>query len=392
MLKEIQLGGWGFMLGDFYKDGKLDEFALETWLWKLSNVGVNRWRFGPCDIWNGVAKIEDVFSPVMLVNGKFDWTKWNPEYFTVWKRIYTLCNKYGIRPVRELLDNCQLKGGDAPRFSPFVTSHQGYNFYDKVGDKWTRLWIEKNFQEFAGLCDFGQCNEGTAGIIDLADRLLNPLFKEHFLVPLTYGICSTPGNPKGPLETLKARAATFFGLDANGKEKALGIFRQTHGCGSVADPDFQWPLSQWGKACPIAIMISDDGVFDGDSTWDRVMGSNGKPQVRPSEPTWYAMVKGALLNKNNDLYLWFEHTGKLQDIDKQVLTYEAMAQAIHDVDKVWLANRGKYPKPVEPLPPGPVDPGPGPVIPPPAGKLWLRRNWGWVAFAVLLIGAAILIF
>jgi hypothetical protein len=393
MQKETQLGGWGFMLGDFYKGGVLDEYALRVWLWKIANTGVNRWRFGPVDIWNGVSKIGDVFSPVMLVNGKWDWTQWNPEYFRVWKRIYELCNEYGIRPVRELLDNCQLKGGDAPRFSPFVTKvHGSATFYDDAEDKWTRAWIEKNFAEFAGLCDWGQCNEGTAGIIDLADRLLNPIFKEHGLVPFSYGICSTPGNPKGPLETLKARAATFFGLDANGKEKALWIFRQTHQCGSVADPDFNWPLSQWGKACPIAIGIFDDGEQNGDSTWDKTT-YNGKTQTRPSEATWYAMVKVALLNKNNDLLLWFEHSGKLQNVDMQVKAYSAMAKAVYDVDKIKLSNIDKHPEPVKPAPPVEPKPKPKPDEPlPPAGKSWLRRNWGYPVALIVLIVLAILIF
>jgi len=364
---------------------------------QLANAGVNCWRFLPVDVWNGVTKKEDVLAPVMLIGGKWDWTKWNPEYFRVRRLIYKVLNKYNIKPVHELLDNCNVNGPDSGpagkcwnQFSPWRVNVQGFeDFYDK-----TLAWIEKCLAEFGDLnIGWGECNEGQAGIRRVAAEILNPFFHKHNIMPFCYGATFKGLDKTSTLELMKKDAGVFFAK--YGKEKeTFHILRASHGCGSVAEPQFYLPLQAWGDVHPIGNGTSDDGWYKGKGC-DSVVWE-GKTQTRPSAAAWGEMVEYAVKNKLVDVLLWFEHGPKnWEKLECQFSIFRAMSEAIFKVNKKYPSNWKRWPLPVKPEPDIPpviiIDEEKPEAKPPFNWRGWWNNNKKYV-FRIIGVVALVILF
>lgn len=340
-MAEPRIGGLNFPLTQFYKDKVLHEFDVRKWLQPLANTGLNCYRFLPFDVWNVATKAE-AFCPYQLENDKWNLAIWNPEYFRVYKIVFGIFIEYGVMPILELLDNCQVNGPQREFSAWHVNTNGVETFYDKNADPLVRAWIEKCFVEFPDI-QFGECNEGTENIRRVVMDVINPLFKSRGRAPFCFGACAKVGDVNSTIEHLKGDASKVFGDDIS-----LEIFRPAHGCKNATDPNFLWPIANWGKSHHIAFGLSDDGVFDGDSQCDFTI-YNGKTQRRPSAAAWYLMTNKALQDKKVDSLLWFEHCGKaIMDTACQVTTFTAISTAIHDVNGNWPLNWQRWPEPIEP--------------------------------------------
>jgi hypothetical protein len=173
-----------------------------------------------------------------------------------------------------------------------------------------------------------------------------------------------------------------------GDDYLLKMTREIHGCGAplpIPDSDrpfghnFHQALDWWGNH-PIRIMLSDDGVWNGDSLCDR----EDDRHVRPSASTLKGMVAYALkYYDSTGMRLSFEHLPKGGNLACQCVSLRAMADAYKDHFGVKMENVDRHiytpPIPPEPLP----EPEPIPQPTTCKGKYIANRpwwKWQWWAY------------
>mgnify|MGYP001342012740 CR=1 FL=1 len=338
-MAKVWIGYGLYPINKFMVDGVLNDFEFRKYVQKIANAGANCWRLLPFSVW-GVSSVNEVFSPYQVAGGKFDLTKWRPEYFDTMRKVFKILRQYGILPIFDLFDNCQL-GQDTKRFSPWANNVQGVSsFYVPAADKFSRLWIEKCLQEFKGIA-YGQCNEGADGIVRMAGAVINPALNVAGLMPWVFGATyKTSG--RETLLALKKQAEIYFGE----KRSRFGTMRPTHGCTNEKDDQFYHPLGMWGGGHPICILFEDDGVSDGDSACDRNMDGN-KVWARPSASTWNNMAKIAIRDKKVASIGFIHSPEKGEDIKCQVTTIAAISKAYHEITGEWPKNWQRWPAPIE---------------------------------------------
>jgi hypothetical protein len=295
------------------------------------------------------------FQPYALTadKKKYDLAKFNAFYFPIVKRVIVLARKFGMRVWFCWMDNCQFAGG-YKKWSPWVTNVQGItSCYDPKAVPFIKTWIQKCYDEFAGLdVRWAWGNEmDNAGMRAIAKNAIFPMIKKLALDPkkMTYGATMKqqkyyPPPKPTPIDWEKYRPVTAGTLDdlkriagdEFGDVVKLGIWKEIHSIGGKGYPAIPNRLDQalywWARRINngIRIWLSDDGVKDGDSKCD--VDFDG---ARPSAERWAEMVKITMAFKNDFTY---EHLPQSANLACQVKTLKAIYKAIYGTNPV-----AKYP-------------------------------------------------
>jgi len=375
----------------------LNEDAVNRLFCDVANAGATGIRVIPYNPWNAHPHgLSSQFQPYMMDfdREKFDLAHFNGWYFPLVRKYIEIAKKYGMTTWFALLDNCQF-AGDYDKWCPWSNNTQGIGtFYESKAWPFVKAWFEKCLAEFAGL---GVCwawgNEtNDPRMVDLVKTAILPVIrakgldlknmaygatmKEVDYKPMPEGWVPTPEQPRwdyypgmaGTLDWLKKLVG-----DEMGDAAKFSIWKEVHSIGGKGYPKIPNRLHQalywWArpKNNGIRIWLSNDGVFDGNSTCD-IEGV----KRRPSAERMAEIVKSTLVYANDFTY---EHLPKTRDLACITATLRAMYKAMYGKDPV---EKYHYEPPVEPPEP------PLPYEPPVPPHSWGKDNWGWIAAAVIV--------
>lgn len=371
---------YGFIDYDAIADKwTLNEIKLNEYLCAIANAGANGIRILPWSVWwERPCGIKSQFQAYKMLGGKFDLEEYNDYYFPIMRKIFDIAHKYNLNVWFPLLDNCQLKGDQFRQYSPWVNNVQGIgSFYERAADRFIAGWMRRCVEEFGTekmFYPFG--NETTEPAFEaVCQRVILPIAQDLKLDPATLAFGATMQNQPylgngmyGPDTSTLKKLQVLVSLGF-GDNYLLNMFREVHNCGGAAADElrpfghsYHQALHWWGGH-PIKVMLSDDGVWDGDSLCDR----EDDRHVRPSAATLKTMVAYALNTyphqMNYDGYKYthllnFEHLPKGGNLACQCISIRAMADAYKD-------KFGAYPENVDAhhyTPPSPEpEPEPEPV-------------------------------
>ena len=387
----------------------LDEDAVNRLFCATGNAGSTGIRIIPYNPWNEHPHgIKSQFQPYALNADctAFNLGAFNDWYFPLVRRYIEIAKTYGQTTIFALLDNCQF-AGDYKKWLPWSNNTQGIGtFYESKAWPFVKTWFEKCLVEFDGLgitWSWGnECNKPA--MVDLVKNALLPvvLAKGLDFKKLCYGATMerveykpkpddwvpTPEQPRwdyypgmaGTLDWLKKLVADTIGGVAGDKAK-LAIWKEVHSIGGKGYPDHGNPYEQamywWARPenNGIRILLSNDGVFDGDSLCDIAVDPGHPTGRRPSAERMAEIVKDSLQYKNDMIY---EHLPKTRDIACVTATLRAMYKEMEGEEP---EEKYHYDPPV---PPDPPEPPPPPT--PPAQKL----N-PWIVGAIIAAALAILV-
>ena len=371
------IGSQNFIYDHIADRWSLDEDAVNRLFCAVANAGATGIRVIPYNPWNAHPYgLKSQFQPYALNADctAFNLGAFNGWYFPIVRKYIEIAKKYGMTAWFALGDNCQF-AGDYKKWSPWSSNTQGIGtFYESKAWPFVKAWFEKCLAEFAGL---GVCwawgNEtNDPRMVDLVKTAILPVIrakgldlknmaygatmKEVDYKPMPEGWVPTPQQPRwdyypgmaGTLDWLKKLVGDTLGDDAK-----FAIWKEVHSIGGKGYPKIPNRLHQalywWArpKNNGIRIWLSNDGVFDGNSTCD-IEGV----KRRPSAERMAEIVKSTLVYANDFTY---EHLPKTRDLACITATLRAMYKAVYGKDPV---EKYHYDPPVPPEPPEPPTPPP----------------------------------
>lgn len=352
----------------------LDEAGLDKELHAVSNAGANFARVFPWGVWGKYKSRREVFQPYGLDTSrdKWDLMTFNDHYFPIMRKVFELANGVNMSVMFDLFENCQFHGSIS-KWSPWVYNVQGIERPEEpAADKYTKAWIEKclaEFKDFDVVWSLG--NEMTyAGFPSFVERVVCPFIQAKKLTfkRLSMGTHLRLG------DALQSDVIDAF-INAH-LSGYMDVIRPIHGCGEPCDPpDAQRPYGLLlGKALDVikpacVILVSDDGVYHGDSKCDY----DDLKRYRPSAATWGKMVTYTLGRHPNS---HFEHIPHGKDLACHTATFESISGAYKAKFGAYPTNYGKHPYTPGPTPPGPTPPAPGTDC---KCRYWLPNIWKWIA-------------
>ena len=356
--------GWIHPNGGIIADREVPE--LRT----MANAGANCVRLLALAPWleSGEINPSKIVSPFKVGStGRFILRAFNDEYFDYFVKIAKCSNDAGMTLWIDLFDHC---GRNHPN-SPCVTNEEGICDYASTrADQCTKAYIRRIVEALRGTdVIFGWGNEfRNRDETELCFRVVAPTLAECG-VPWekqAYGADNTYHEPCEQ-DWQKSRLEDLYGVDAK-----LRCIRPVHGIG-VDHSRHELIASWWGRN-PIRKTLSDDGVFDGDSTRD--VQTDNPSRHRPSPDQWRTTIRRLRERQPSptldtptlpSLWLWaFEHSPKQWQteetfLETQAETLSAMADEIEAWQGAPMANKGKVQINIAYIPP-PPEPEPVPVI------------------------------
>ena len=356
--------GWIHPNGGIIADREVPE--LRT----MANAGANCVRLLALAPWleSGEINPSKIVSPFKVGStGRFTLREFNDEYFDYFVKIAKCSNDAGMTLWIDLFDHC---GRNHPN-SPWVTNEEGICDYASTrADPCTKAYIRRIVEALRGTdVIFGWGNEfRNRDETELCFRVVAPTLAECG-VPWekqAYGADNTYHEPCEQ-DWQKSRLEDLYGVDAK-----LKTIRPVHGIG-VDHSRHELIASWWGRN-PIRKTLSDDGVFDGDSTRD--VQTDNPSRHRPSPDQWRTTIRRLRERQPSptldtptlpSLWLWaFEHSPKQWQteetfLETQAETLSAMADEIEAWQGAPMANKGKVQINIAYIPP-PPEPEPVPVI------------------------------
>jgi hypothetical protein len=362
----------------------LDEARLDKEDHAAANAGANFDHVFPYGVWgkHPGGKKDSQFQPYVLDTSrdKWDLSAFNSYYFPIMRRIFEIANGVNMSVIFDWFDNCQFHG-DTKKWSPWISNVQGVEtFYDTDADRYTRAWILRCLDAFAGLdviWAFGNELDNQA-FPEMAERIIIPIIKSKKLDfnRMTYGATTRIVSGDSVQDLIRQAIGDQFGPVA---EK--NVIMEDHG----------WPFTDslpvWGDR-PWRKLYSDDGCYTGKSKCDTYSGQG----ARPSATEWGKMALDILKAypaavSGRERLISFEHLpagGRSDNLDCQVETIKAISGAYRSRFGAWPSNYGKHPY----VPPSP-GPGPTPPEPPPEPvqdckcSYWLTEQkqpdiWRWL--------------
>lgn len=330
---------------------KLDETGFDKEAHAVSNAGANFIRVFPWGVWgNHPYGKKSQFQPYVLDTSrdKWDLSAFNSYYFPIMRRVFEIANGVNMTVMFCWFDNCQFHGDSIKKWSPWANNVQGVQRFEETGaDKYTRAWILRCLDAFAGLdmmWPFGNELENPA-FPEMAKRVIFPIIKSKNLDfnKLTYGATTKITDGDSIQDLVRQAVGDEFGPVA---EK--NIIMEDHGF------PFTDSLPVWGNK-PWRKLYSDDGCYIGKSKCDTYPGKG----ARPSAEEWGAKALDILTKypaavNGRERLISFEHLpagGRSDNLDCHVETIKAISGAYRSKFGEWPTNYGKYPEP--PPPPGP---------------------------------------
>lgn len=343
----------------------LNETRIDKEFKAISNVlnplptsdqkGIRIIPWGPRGWWEKTTPFNPVlqFQPYALTadKKKFDLTKFNSFYFPIVKRVIQIARKYGMRTWYCWMDNCQFfpDPQNSRRWSPWVTNAQSIStFYEPKAYPFLKTWIQKCYDEFAGLYVYWPWgNETTPSAFrDVAKNVIYPMITK-LSIParsMTYGAIMTKAKyapsvppPDGPyLDTNDTQSWLKADVeDALGKSYKLGIWKEVHGIGRAGYPtkpnELDQAITWWARTVTngIRIWISDDGTKNGDSACD--VATDG---ARPSASRWTSMVKATKPFANDFCYEHLPQNETEAGLSCQIATMKSIYKTIYGTNPI----------------------------------------------------------
>lgn len=341
----------------------LNEVGANELFCAVANAGATGIRVLPWAPWEAHPYgLSSQFQPYRMNvdRTKFDLAAFNDYYFPLARRFIEIAKKYGLTTWFVLGDNCQF-AGNYDRWSPWSNNAQGIGtFYESKAFPYFKKWFEKCIDEFAGL---GVCwawgNEtNRPQMVDLARAAILPVVKARNLdfTKMTYGATMEEVDylPPPAADQYPGIAGTLDWLkklvgDTLGDKAKLSIWKEVHSIGGKGYPKVPNRLHQalywWARTANngIRIWLSNDGVFDGNSTCD-VEQDGAVTKRRPSTERMAEIVQITMAYANDFTY---EHLPKTKDLVCITATLRAMYRAMTGKDPETKYHYEPPPPPIE---------------------------------------------
>jgi len=328
-----------------------------------ANEGANATRLLPYANF-GLKRKKKAIAPYIFDDGKWDLTRWNARYFDQLVDMVKIANKYGLTVWFDLFDGCQFFK-TAKNYSPWYVNKQGIQHF-MYSKQHSIRWVRKVvpiLKKYDVAFSFGNELTPTGGMQSARDwfvAIAEELKQLHIKTDrLMFGANPERGDYHNGEFIPKADYATWQKGDIQkvyGEDESLKVFRQVH---KVGEPDdissygqyFEQALQWWGDH-PIAMWLSDDGAFHGDSDCDRDEEAE-IPEIRPSAKTWEDMFREIVKHKTTThkvkIIFAIEHLPSSFDEKCQKQWFKAIRKIYKTKFGKFPINYKKYPKP-EPAP------------------------------------------
>lgn len=221
-----------------------------------------------------------------------------------------------------------------------------------------------------------------------------PTFKAVGRIPFSYGASYCQPGGGGPMEMQKGAAVEKVWDERT----ALKLYRPIHNVKDETSFRLLDAMDNWTRTLhDICVIISIDGIKDGESPDDFIILADGRIERRPSVEQIKRALRYFLNNSpwkfmpDGQVKYGFETMTKAMTVETAVKQLQAVAEVYLEIFGVVPENYGKYVSDwVEPLPPVPEPepiptPLPKPVMPPFNWTGWWNNNKWYVIGTTILV-------
>lgn len=390
---------WGWLDGNMRLK---EDFVKDYWL-KVLNTGVNATRILLYNAWvtekhlmltpfkylSNISAASDPLAEPTDTNdsGKWDLSVLNEDYFIELHKLVEILsgrafdsNGKECLVTIDALDHCQMFPGSISPYMAQYNINGVSDIYEKSAIMFTCRVVEKILDTLEGLpFRINVGNELKIKKSTQGSSQLQPLFEllhNRGHLPFSYG-STFNSDPKDGL--------TYMGTQQMNVEKLWGeedkfmVWRPCHDCLDFDDDPLKLMAEWWFNYPAIKVIMSDDGVSNGDSQCD----TDGK-RYRPSPYQWYNMIQYVGLKYGNKITsptkgvrFAFEHLPKNNAWECQKLTLTLMSTAIKTYIGA-LENENSFTLPVAPEPEPEPEPTPEPQPEPEIKLTFWQKIWAWI--------------
>lgn len=387
---------------------RVDLRTWERWERLTANAGANGGRVWPCDP-HGITDKAKLYCPYPLdTTGKFDTTRFRPEYFEDRRKMQVISRSYNKTLWNVIFDNCGFHR-DGPLTNPWTAANnlRGRTFYQDT--EASLLTVQRFVAELGKDAYFEVCNEcawgpgwqqgkgNVAWFAAMYEELIDlgvPADHISFGAELEFTYDKKTKRFKvNSLHDIIGQAAEILRKHGIPNATINASYYACHNVGGAPETvdgvlfpfgyDTQFAVQTWPANSPRKPFASDDGIGQGDPVYQ----PDGR-FTRPKPAALHISTKHLLDNVGLGRMVIECLTYDIQVIGQMA----AINMAYRDVYGVELENRGKYPEEIpEPEPEPEPEPDPEPE-PEPLPKPTIKITWQfWAGLCILIVLAIVII-